>query len=290
MKTNKINITVCIVIFLLMNVPFLSFSQLDSSFNFIRSFNIPNDSSEIEYPDNTRQLNFDTYYWGDNNDGITPSEVIFVESFNKIYIFGSRGVVVFNPTTNEVETVIPLSNFGQYNKLGSIYVENKFGGNQMAFDGDHLLYCFTHDFEIKVIDLQINEVIQSCSLGEFTNSDFITRSILKYNTGGTFLFLIVRLGSLDSRCYRFNVQNISNYYYTLIHKDVFDFEINTSQSTLFASYSESGKYYFSVLNFSFFPVSGISPFEPDFRHGLIEYIYEPENNINKAVLLQLNKN
>jgi len=154
MKQNNLNIVIFFFLLLAIALPEFSFSQYDSIFRFVRSFDSHLDTTEIEVPESTDQLTFDTYYWGENNEGITPSEVLFIESFNRIYIFGSRGIAVFNPITMEVETVITLCNFGQFNKFSTAYVENKFGGNQMAFDGDHILYCFTHNFEIKVIDLR----------------------------------------------------------------------------------------------------------------------------------------
>jgi len=276
----------CLIIALVAVVfPKEALSQYDSIYRFIRSIDIPFDTSgDFEESQNT--LTYNLHNWGENNEGITPTEVLFIESFNRIYVYGARGVLVYNPDLMEVETIIPISDYGQYSKVTAL---QNFGGNRMAFNGDYLLYCFTNSFELKVIDLQYNSVIESYTLEEFSYSDQFERSILKYDSKNNTLFLTVSGPGVYSHCFRFNLANPANYYHTFIHKDIRDFEISDSpvSNCLFASYTEYDgyglRYIFRVFDYNFFPLSGIPEFEAEKPYGHIEYIYEPQNNIHIAI-------
>ena len=267
-----------------------TYSQYDSIFRFNQSVSILEDSSRIEAPEYLTNISFNTFYWGQNNEGLTPTEVLYIESFNRIYILGSRGISVFNPETMENETFIPLCEYGQYNKFDMAQMENKFGWKQMAYDGDHYLYCFTFNNKISIINLQNNTVFDECELVQLNTIDRIERIILKYDQINNKVFLILSQSSfsfMTSHCFRFNVQYFHNYYYTYTNKKFFDFEISQSDTYLFASYelieNNEFKYYYRVLDFNFQPVSTIAAFNPSTRYGHIEYVYNPGININKAL-------
>ena len=179
-----------------------------------------------------------------------------------------------------LEALIPLSIYGQFDWEYSL-VEN--GGNRMAFDGDHLLYCFTNSFEIKVIDLDANTVTDGCSLDEFEPRSSFDNIILKYSPYHTKLFLIVQMGSTD--CFIFDTNNLSDYDHVDLPEKIRDFEISNTQEHIFVSsisYNPT-TYFFSVFDFNFTLVSSITRFESLKHYDCIEYIYDPQNNIHKAI-------
>jgi len=211
---------------------------------------------------------------------------LFIESFNRIYVYGSRGVEVFNPDSMEAETVIPLTTFGNYHKVWGLLASS---GNRMAFDGDHYLYCFTDELHLVVINLQTNSVSDNVDISATYSEDpKIDNTVLKYDLDRNLIYLTVSLSPTSSICYRFNANNISDYYSIgYENTKIYDIEINKINLRLFVTYSQRvnnvTNYYFQVFNINFVPITGISGFESTTKLQEIEYIYEPQNNIHKAI-------
>jgi hypothetical protein len=291
MKTKFFSIVCLNIIALIINFPNPASCQYDSVFRFTRTYDDSDDTTIMEMPESEDELTVETFYWGENNEGLTPKETIYIESFNRIYVYGSRGIVVINPVSKAVECSIPLSDYGQYHKLTGLLTA---GGNRMAFDNDHRIYCLTDEFHLKVIDLQTNAEVDDVDLSaNFTNNnDQITKTVLRYDSNRNMLFVFVSLATTTgylSKCFRFH---ITNYIYLALirnieYTNIYDVEIHGNSDYIFITYLQKVfdvmTYYFSVFDFDFLPVTEISAFESSTGIHEIEYIYEPLNDIHKAI-------
>ena len=272
-------------IFIVINVPLLVFSQIESEMTFYRSFEVSENYSDFVYPVITNQPSLTTYYWGENNDGFTPKEIIYIASFDKIYLYGSRGIDVINPTTLNSETVISICDYGQYYKDINLISSPS---NRMVYNGENLLYCLTDELRLVSIDLQTNTIVNSVNLGSaYEYYQNINYSCLKYDNIRDLIFL--SLSIFGNTCYyKFNATDISQYsinFYPDVQ--VYDFEINRTSDNLFVCYSQiietERRYYFTVYDFNFNPVEGVPGFETTDGYRYIEYIFDPINNINEAI-------
>jgi hypothetical protein len=279
-------LSMCYVIY----YPFTSFSQVESELNFYRSFEASDTSSGGLYPVLTDQLSLDTYYWGQMNDGITPYEILYIASFNKLYVYGSSGIDVIDPSTMMSETVISHCDYGQYFKDPIILST---GSNRMVFDGDHLLYCFTDELHLVSIDLQSNLVVNSVNVASEDMKYYydINNTCLRYDNTHNYIFLSLTIHG-STYYFRFNAPDISQYYSKYHFRvEVFDLDINKTSNNIFVCYSmiidDEKKYYFSVYDFNFDPVQGVPGFESTDPYRYIEYIFDPIYGINEAICFPL---
>jgi len=293
MKMIRIYRTISVIIMLFVSIHAnYSFGQYDSVFRFNQEFIVDVDTATYDPPEGTVVSNIDpeVYYWGENNEGLTPSDILYLEETGKLYVYGSRGVAVVDPVTLSTETFIPLSVRGQYNQASALVL---YSGNRMAFDGDDRLYCFTDEYEIKVIDLETNTVIDSTNklLNAGSTSSY-SHAILRYDKKQDHILLVLDgLSCNNARCYRFNPANLQSYYNISLDISINDFVIHETENHLFVSYVncfpdsvnlDTVLFYFHVFNNNFVPLSSVEPFEYPIEYKNIEYVYDTINGVHKA--------
>jgi len=279
MKTN--NIKVLYIFFFLATLPFTTLSQYDSVFQFNQIFNINPDSSSCTYQENSDVLTYESFKWGNDFAGLTPADILYIESYNKIFVYGSTSIAVIDPATLAINALIPISNYGQFNQEEALITG---GGNRMAYDGNHYLYCFSYCNKIHKIDLNSNEIANTSNLSQLEEDEHLDRIMLKY--GRNALILVISSPGVNSKCFKFNPQNLL-YIYQSINEKILDFEIHETMDRIFVSSFEpinnTFQYIFSVFTFGWIRDATVDPFYSDTEYKCIEYIYDINNDIHEAI-------
>lgn len=185
---------------ILLLIPIINFLQAQNDSAFYDNIGIPyqtienniasNDSLFIVL--NNREISSIDQWLPENMAGISPEDLYYVTSENKLYVYGKRNIIVIDPSTNSIINQLNVSNLSQY--YPSIENTQYLNYNHFAYNpNSKVLFCVLEDASVIAIDVespnddfsQIISTPPACANLKYNNF------FLKYNNKNDLLFFVI---------------------------------------------------------------------------------------------------
>jgi hypothetical protein len=272
-----------LIVFVLQTLTSFGQSNNDTTLGFLEYYYDEPDTSSIPPTDNfiiSNELIFNTNWLGDNNTGVTPNEILYISDVNKIFVYGSRRITVFDAASLQIIDVITISERGQYDKL--YHSARHSNDKRLSYNPtNNKLYCITEEMKLKIIDVNTHEVSTTGILTCIGNKIYYVISKYDQRTEKIYVMVAYQMTSCyQTRYLILDAYPPNNVIYNInINENVRDFEINEISDKMYVCLKYSNIHTYKVTNLEYTYIYNEISMDDPFRDIL--YIYDPP--IHKAI-------